>query len=256
MSYIKFLGTSDSRGVPRLLCECAVCTGRVLKNVRMRPSIYVQMDEGQILIDASPDFRQQFLQFSNGQIPRNVLITHLHNDHVAGLGDFADLCFWSHSPACIFSPEEMIVGLRQKFAHLTPARAIEMRATSEVQLYGWRITFHKVNHGANGYSCAIRFANDEKVWIYMPDAFLVTEEQFAPLRDADLLIIGAAYWQEHAEPRYRSIYDVQEALVIKQRLRARRMILTHLSHDVDIPRYASQLPADVEFAFDGMEVHL
>ncbi len=222
----------------------------------MRPSIYVQTNKGQILIDASPDFRQQFLQFSNGNIPQAVLITHLHNDHIAGLGDFADLCFWRRHPACIFSPEEMIAGLRRKFAHLTPARGIDMLATKQTQLYDWLVSFHPVQHGANGYSYAIRFSNSKMVWAYMPDAFQVTEEQFDALRDLDLLIMGAAYWKENAEPRQRSIYDVQEALVIKQTLSVKRLILTHLSHDIDVPRYAAALQENVAFAFDGMEIPL
>lgn len=256
MTAITFWGTSDSRGVPRLLCTCDVCIQRVPRNVRMRPSISVHTTEGPIQIDVSPDFRQQFLQFSSGEIPRNVLITHLHNDHIAGLGDFGDLCFWHHAPARIFSPEEMITGLQQKFAHLTPKRGIEMVATRELQLAEWQITFHQVQHGANGYSYAIRFTGRESTWTYMPDAFQVTDEQFKPLQHSDLLILGAAYWKEQAEPHRRSIYDVEEALAIKQRFGIRHMVLTHLSHDIDIPRYAERLPDGVMFAFDGLVIQL
>lgn len=134
------------------------------------------------------------------------------------------------------------------------ARGIEMLAVREAQLYGWNISFHKVQHGANGYSYALRFASEEKVWVYMPDAFQVSEEQFVPFRDLDLLILGAAPWQEEAEPHRRSIYDVQEALIIGRKLRAKRLLLTHMSHGVDILRHAEALPANVEFAFDGMEI--
>jgi hypothetical protein len=72
VAYIKFLGTSDSQGVPRLFCECQVCLKRALKNIRMRPSLYMHTEDGHILIDVSPDFRQQFLQFSHLPIPRST----------------------------------------------------------------------------------------------------------------------------------------------------------------------------------------
>lgn len=150
----------------------------------------------------------------------------------------------------------MIAGLRQKFAHLTPARGIEMIAKREIQLHAWKITFHKVQHGANGYAYAIRFEGRDKVWASMPDAFQVTEHQFAALQGLDLLILGAAFWKEDVELHRRSIYDVQETLAIKHMLHVKHLIVTHMSHGVDVPLYTSQLPDNVEFACDGMEVNI
>lgn len=41
-------------------------------------------------MDVGPDFRNQFLNFANKQIPDYFLITHAHNDHIAGIGDLAE----------------------------------------------------------------------------------------------------------------------------------------------------------------------
>lgn len=61
------------------------------KNRRTRPSVLLNDQETNLLIDISPDFRTQFLACGDIAIPDTVLITHAHNDHIAGLGDYADL---------------------------------------------------------------------------------------------------------------------------------------------------------------------
>lgn len=257
MAYLKFMGTSDSQGVPRLLCRCSVCTTRVIQNIRTRPSVYIQLKGDQILIDISPDFHQQFSCNTTAIIPQTVLITHLHNDHIAGLGDFADLCFWHNSPARIISPPDMIEGLKQRFPYLNAARKIEFVATFEIELDGWQISFHRVQHGVNGYAYAIRFQISGYVWVYMPDAFQATAVQLAPFAQADLMIMGASEWFDSADPYlHRAMYDVQEALQIKQDLYIKKLVLTHLSHSIDIPTHTCLLPLDVQFALDGMELPL
>jgi phosphoribosyl 1,2-cyclic phosphate phosphodiesterase len=256
LTYLKFLGTSDSQGVPRLLCTCAVCTTRAPQNIRTRPSVAIQTPDEQILIDISPDFHQQFAHHNTGTIPQTVLITHLHNDHISGIGDFADVCFWHKSPARIVSPPENITGLKQRYPYLSPVRNITFIPTIELDLALWHVSFHYVNHGVNGYAYAIRFQGPDFVWMYMPDAFQATPEQLAPFHNLDLLIMGASEWHETSDPRHRAIYDVQEALQLKQQCAIKRVVFTHLSHNIDIPRHQQQLPSDAEFAFDGMELAL
>ena len=76
------------------------------------------------------------------------------------------------------------------------------------------------------------------------------------LRDLDLLALGASFMDESGvTPRYgRSVYDVREALALPFARAAGRVILTHLSHGVDV---RAALP-DPKFGFahDGLSVPL
>ena len=83
---ITVLGSGTSMGVPTLGCDCAVCHSTDPRDNRLRPSIMVQYSGRTVLIDTTPDFRQQALR---ERIPRidAILFTHSHADHIMGLDD-------------------------------------------------------------------------------------------------------------------------------------------------------------------------
>ena len=78
---ILFLGTGTSTGVPQIGCSCAVCTSPDPRNRRLRSSIYVEAAGTRLLLDSSPDLRQQALRENITDVDA-VLYTHAHVDHV------------------------------------------------------------------------------------------------------------------------------------------------------------------------------
>ena len=68
-------------------CRCDVCTSTDPRDKRLRPSIYVTVpDHAAILVDTTPDFRQQALTSDIARIDA-ILFTHSHADHILGLDD-------------------------------------------------------------------------------------------------------------------------------------------------------------------------
>ncbi len=67
-------------------CECEVCTSTDPNDNRLRSSILVQSPHTTIVVDTTPDFRQQMLRINNKHLDA-VSFTHPHKDHIAGLDD-------------------------------------------------------------------------------------------------------------------------------------------------------------------------
>lgn len=86
---VTLLGTGDTTGTPTVDCNCDTCQAARERDVeRTRFSVHVRNErtgEG-LLIDASPDFRQQFLR-EGLAAPNAAVITHVHFDHLHGLGN-------------------------------------------------------------------------------------------------------------------------------------------------------------------------
>jgi phosphoribosyl 1,2-cyclic phosphate phosphodiesterase len=85
---VTLLGTGDTTGTPTAGCGCDTCErARELDVERSRFSVHVESASGEaLLLDASPDFRRQFLD-NDVALPDAILITHVHFDHLDGLGN-------------------------------------------------------------------------------------------------------------------------------------------------------------------------
>jgi phosphoribosyl 1,2-cyclic phosphate phosphodiesterase len=86
---VTLLGTGDTTGTPTPGCRCDTCErARTLDVERTRFSVHVRNEATgeSLLIDASPDFRHQFLA-RDVDLPDEIAITHVHFDHLDGLGN-------------------------------------------------------------------------------------------------------------------------------------------------------------------------
>jgi len=86
---VTLLGTGDTTGTPTVGCDCDTCTEARERGVeRTRFSVHVHNERTgeSLLVDASPDFRYQFLR-EGVDLPDEILISHIHFDHLDGLGN-------------------------------------------------------------------------------------------------------------------------------------------------------------------------
>src|ERR1700733_6885132 len=86
------LGSGTSMGVPTIGCACAVCRSSDPHDRRTRPSILLEFGGKFVLIDTTPDFREQAIREGIRQLDA-VLYTHAHADHILGLDDLRPLSF-------------------------------------------------------------------------------------------------------------------------------------------------------------------
>ncbi len=256
MARLRFLGTSDSQGVPRWWCDCSVCREARTsgENARTRPAALIEGSE-RILIDAPPELR---LQCSREGLTcfDAALITHAHNDHILGLGDLADWGRWTKAACPIYAPEEVLPALQTRFAYLmsesyrarTPFLALEPATRT---FAGYSVQTVRVPHGFNGSSYAFRFQRDGAAWGYMPDCLML--DDLDPWYNLDLLVLGASFYHESAPIAGRSVYDVQEAAALAAELKPKHTVLTHMGHGVDRRKRA---PEGLEYACDGLVIPL
>jgi phosphoribosyl 1,2-cyclic phosphate phosphodiesterase len=256
MHALRFLGTSDSQGVPRWWCSCSVCTeARTTgKNARTRPSVLLESDNQKILIDAAPEFRLQVTRERIDSIDA-VILTHAHNDHILGLGDVADFARWTKKVIPVYAPLEVIPQIQERFPYLTKGnypKLIPFEFLDDSRVFSsYQMTSHKVPHGFNGFSYGLCFANESMCWAYIPDS--INLQDLTPWRNLDLLILGTSFYKEEARLENRSVYDVREALGLIAELQPKQAIFTHLGHGVDSRKVA---PQKTQYAFDGLSIAL
>ena len=88
------LGCGSPGGVPTVGNVGGDCDPTNPKNRRRRPSVMVEARGTRVLVDTSPDMREQLLAAGVGRID-GVIYTHAHADHLHGIDDLR--AFWLES---------------------------------------------------------------------------------------------------------------------------------------------------------------
>lgn len=242
-------------GVPRVYCDCLVCTEarNTGNNLRLRSSVMVECDETSFMIDCGPDWRSMMEELGKRKMS-DMLITHAHFDHIGGLPEWSDACRWQREKGRLYAPAEVLEQIVRQYPWLP--RQMEMMPVDDgFSLGGWEISCWKVNHGQNGYSYAYRFQKDGYIWVYNSDSINLSPAEKEPLNGVDLLVLGTSFVHETAKFETRSVYDMKEAAELLAEVKPRQTVYTHMSHDVDV-RKELPLPEGVRVARTGMTIKL
>src|SRR5512142_2626118 len=111
------LGSGTSMGVPTIGCPCAVCNSPDPPDRRTRPSVLVDYDGHRVLIDSTPDFREQAIREGIRRLDA-VLYTHAHADHILGLDDLRPLTFHGPGKIPLYAQAPAAARIREMFSYI------------------------------------------------------------------------------------------------------------------------------------------
>ncbi|MDX1963751.1 MAG: MBL fold metallo-hydrolase [Pirellulales bacterium] len=251
-----FLGTGTSVGVPCIGCGCPVCASAHPRNQRLRSSIALGLPGGTLLVDTTPDLRQQLLRERIG-VAHAILYTHDHADHVMGLDDVRVFSFYLGGAIPVYCEEQVEARLRKSFDYAfapesknyaggVPTLDFRRVELAPFDVLGTRVVPLRLRHGRFEV-LGFRFGNVA----YCTDTNGIPAESQELLADLDVLILDALRPRPHV-----SHFSLQEAIDMAQRLGARRTIFTHMGHEIDHEHVSAELPDGMELAFDGLRVAL
>ncbi len=256
---VRILGCGSSGGVPRLggpdgAGYWGACDPANLKNRRSRCCILVKQGTSQLLVDTSPDLREQLLGARVTALD-GVLITHDHADQLHGLDDLRVLALLNKRRIGLWSDARGMAGIRAKFNYVfeTPPGsdyppildAHEIAEPFETfDIAGITVRTFGVGHGRIR-SLGFRFG----AIAYCPDVDALDEAAFAALEGVECWIVDALRHTPH--PSHAHLGRTLEWIA---RVKPKRAILTNMHVDMDYESLRKSLPSGVEPAHDGMIV--
>ncbi|HRX29726.1 MAG TPA: MBL fold metallo-hydrolase [Saprospiraceae bacterium] len=250
---ITFLGTGTSLGVPIIGCSCETCNSKDPRDKRLRTSCYVQTGDYHFLIDIGPDFRQQMLREKISKIDF-VLITHEHNDHIAGIDDIRPFNFMQNQSINFYCNDRVYHDLISKYDYifkenkypgspsinLKPILYDEVMYLEELNIVPILLMHGKID--ILGYRIG--------KMAYLTDISSISSEELSKLQGIEVLIISALRKESH-----HSHINLSQAIDIYQSTSASRCYLIHLSHHYPCHEaLQSELPVGVFAAYDGMSI--
>jgi phosphoribosyl 1,2-cyclic phosphate phosphodiesterase len=149
---VTLLGTGDTTGTPTVGCDCDTCAEARRRGVeRTRFSIHVRNDRTgeSVLIDFSPDFRHQFLT-QEVDLPDAGIVTHIHFDHLDGLGNayrlFDDLAVYAADETDPQTGESVADTVARKYDYLDQVESRPRAPFESFEVCGLEATLVPVDH--------------------------------------------------------------------------------------------------------------
>jgi phosphoribosyl 1,2-cyclic phosphate phosphodiesterase len=249
---VTLLGTGDTTGTPTPGCDCDTCREARERDVeRSRFSVHVRNEETDesLLIDASPDFRHQFLT-REVALPDELLVTHVHFDHLDGLGNayrlFDALPVHAADERDPETGESVAETVRSKFDYLDRITVHDRTPLSSFSACGFDVTLVPVDHPPLLCYGVVVEGNGAKLALTGDTSYAIPEASREALADADLLLAdaivpaslceyhpaGGRHPDEDGVPRtFGYKHATREgALSLAEELRAEETRLVHVSH--------------------------
>ena len=256
---VTILGAGSSGGTPLIGVGWGDCDPENPKNRRTRPSILIERDETVILVDTSPDLREQLLRADVQRLDA-VLYTHAHADHLHGIDDLRAInrAYSTDIPIYLDAPTLREIETRFGYVlaplpdgtdfYFKPVLVPNLiRAGDTFAVNGIEITCFDQDHGAAGRTLGFRTGG----FAYTTDAVELPDEAFEVLSGLDTWVVGALGGAEHPTHAH-----VDKAVGCIERAGARRGVISHMSHRLDYAKLAASLPPNIEPAYDGMVLEI
>jgi phosphoribosyl 1,2-cyclic phosphate phosphodiesterase len=250
------LGSGTSTGVPRIGDDWGECDPLEPRNRRTRVSVIVEDEGKRVLVDTSPDLRQQLLENKIAAIDA-VVWTHDHADHCHGIDDLRVMRYGRSNPIPGFASPATMARLKRRFGYVFEGRfgyptLVELGDVEQVRLIaGMAVDTVEMPHGGDMKSTGYRFDGSRGSIAYATDFANITDGMIDCFRGVDVLVTDCLRREEHPTHAHLAL-----ALELAERVEARRTVLTHLDKSMDYHTLAKEVPAGIIVGHDGLEVAL
>ncbi|MGN6376272.1 MAG: MBL fold metallo-hydrolase [Sphingomonas sp.] len=252
---VRILGSGTSSGVPRIGNDWGACDPTEPRNRRTRVSLLVETETTRILVDTTPDMREQLLAADVADVDA-VIWTHDHADHCHGIDDLRQIFHVRGGPVRGLARHATLESLRQRFRYVfdgrhgyPPTVAGEL-LPDELAIGDIEVSVVDQPHGSI-VSAGLRFSQDGKSVGYATDFKDLTDDMRVHYQGVDVWIADALRERPHpTHPELAAVLRWAEELAVG------RTALVHMDNSMDYARLASELPEGVEPGYDGMEFQL
>ena len=225
---VTFLGTSAGWPLPRLGCNCIICSSKSDYDKRSRPSILINKE---ILVDAPIDIYSSFQkQNINPTLIKYLLITHAHDDHIMGLYDLSRI-YGKKEKITLISSRGIIESIKNKYPislrtfkvkDITPGISFKILGNSYIQ-------FVPVEHGGTeAYALKIK---SPKPIVYAVEFRRIIPSSKKLIGDVDLAIIDGS--SKSFVGQAKGHETIEEGVRLGKEINAKKILFTNNGHKTD-----------------------
>ena len=246
------LGCGSSMGVPRPDGFFGNCDPKNDKNFRSRCSALIKSKDKNVLIDTSPDLRNQMLRNKIKSLD-TVMYTHYHADQTHGINDLRVFFLRRKKKIPVYTDRNTKKYLLDSFSYCFKGskeyppilRLFDIKKKFKIGKF-INIETIKVRHGSIN---SVSYIINKKI-AYLPDANQIYKKDYQKFFKLDFLIIDCLRYEAHP-----SHFNLDDVLKMNIDLKPRKLILTNLHSDLDYDKLINILPKNTKPAYDGLTLN-
>ncbi|WP_320033925.1 MBL fold metallo-hydrolase [Halarcobacter sp.] len=216
----KFLGSSDSAGIPVANCNCNICNEyRTNKKINLSTCAYLEFDDKYILLDAGNEMISNIFDMKD---IKAIFLTHFHADHCLGL---LRLRHSAKNIKCFHPKDEL--GFSDLFKHKHSITYEILEPFKSIYIDDIKITAIPLKHSKNTFGY---FIETKEVNIaYLTDCYSVAKDSldFLKSKKIDYAFIDACYDETKSKGNH---LNYLQASSILDEINAKKGFLMHISH--------------------------
>jgi phosphoribosyl 1,2-cyclic phosphate phosphodiesterase len=252
---VTVLGCGASTGVPTIGPNWGRCDPTDPRNRRRRVSVLVEFGGSVILVDTSPDLREQLIDAKVSRIDA-VVITHAHADHLHGIDDLRTINRLMGQAIPLYAEAKTLAEIRQRFGYALepvpePGRyykptLVPHEITGPFEIAGTPIVPFVQDHGFST-TLGLRVGG----FAYSTDVAELGDTAFVAIAGIELWIVDCLRREPHPTHSH-----LAKTLSWIARVKPRRAVLTHMDQSLDYRELSAELPGGVEPGQDGLVIEL
>ena len=253
---IVFLGTGSAEGIPAINCDCYHCEKARQQDgklAREREAVLFNLPGYSLLVGTPPEIRSLINKYEIERL-HGILATSADYGHIGGIKEFeywhGNLDFLAEENLFRLIKKELWTQRLEKLMFHIPyyLGASIYFGTSSIIAFALR---------SEPPSFGLSIKEGDKRVIYAPDAPPVfTNYARRLMQNSDLLILGTPVFEPGQGGQHLS---VKEAITLKYEVKARRLVLTSITHHNkphdELEEWVKQYE-DVQVAYDGLRITL
>ena len=251
------LGCGSSMGVPRPDGFFGNCNPKNKKNYRTRCSALIKSSNENILIDTSPDLRDQLLKNNIKKIDR-VLYSHLHGDQTHGINDLRVFYLKKRKVIPIYADTKTSNYLKKTFGYCfklnpTVPKSLDYPATLKINKLK-EFTISQILESSQYQLIMVILMMSFIInnnCAYASDVKLFYKKSIKFFKNLKYLVIDCLRYDHHP-----SHLNLDETLKLLKIINPKKTYLTNLHTDMDYNILKNKLPKNVYPAFDGLKLKL
>ena len=249
------LGSGNSTGVPTIDGFWGNCDKKNSKNIRTRCSAIILKGNNSVLIDTSPDIKNQLIANKIKNLS-SVVYTHEHSDQTNGIFELRPFFYKYNKKINIYGNQDTMKLLKKRFDFCFNKKNVYLPIV-KANIIKKKFSLGKIEERINFQTLQVKHGTIKStVYIFNKTAYISDCNDLSIIKINKLKRLNYLILDCLKIKKNWAHFNLEECIYVHKHLKPKKTFLTNLHNDLDYNYLKLNLPKGMYPAYDGLKLNL